>query len=197
MAEKISSKHYQKVAFWNEHIIATLMALIILGRTRNFKTKCIFPQCFAWIGMFKLPEIIWTSSFTKEARNLIHCAEGLLLKSKAGSKWVPQCLQLAHGKATSPLPVISLFAGIDVIFQFIENWPANCNFSLFSKFPTNYPKNKKMFKKTIYLFPKIRGIPRITIVFLTFWFTLKSGFRFSFEFSWFLSFMAPPGPIST
>ena len=47
--------------------------------------------------------------------------------------------------------------GIDMIFPFSENWPANYNFSLFSKLPTNYPKNQKIFKKQ----SKIRGDPRI------------------------------------
>ena len=63
----------------------------------------------------------------------------------------------------------------DKIFPFSENWPANYNFSLFSKLPTNYPKNKKIFKKQ----SKIRGDPRIFgknrlffEYFLIFWVTL-------------------------
>ena len=36
--------------------------------------------------------------------------------------------------------IIVPLGGIDLIFPFSENWPANYNFSLFSKLPTNYPK---------------------------------------------------------
>ena len=41
----------------------------------------------------------------------------------------------------------------DKIFPFSENWPANYNFSLFSKLPTNYSKNQKCSKNNI-VFPK-------------------------------------------
>ena len=41
---------------------------------------------------------------------------------------------------------------IDMIFPFSENWPANYNFSLFSKLPTNYPRNQE--KQS-----KMRGFP--------------------------------------
>ena len=55
-------------------------------------------------------------------------------------------------------PTIETYIGArDKIFPFSENWPANYNFSLFSKLPTNYPKNQKIFKKQ----SKIRGDPRI------------------------------------
>ena len=55
-------------------------------------------------------------------------------------------------------PIIETYIGArDKIFPFSENWPANYNFSLFSKLPTNYPKNQKIFKKQ----SKIRGDPRI------------------------------------
>ena len=37
--------------------------------------------------------------------------------------------------------VLKTYIGFrDQIFPFSENWPANYNFSLFSKLPTNYPK---------------------------------------------------------
>ena len=32
------------------------------------------------------------------------------------------------------------YSATDLIVPFSENWPANYNFSLFSKLPTNYPK---------------------------------------------------------
>ena len=38
----------------------------------------------------------------------------------------------------------------DQIFPFSENWPANYNFSLFSKLPTNYPKTNKIIQKTFF-----------------------------------------------
>ena len=39
---------------------------------------------------------------------------------------------------------IKVYIGFrDQIFPFSENWPANYNFSLFSKLPTNYPKNSE------------------------------------------------------
>ena len=50
--------------------------------------------------------------------------------------------------------IVDLCLGTDLIFPFSENGPANYNFSLFSKLPTNYPKNPKIFKKTIYFFRK-------------------------------------------
>ena len=46
----------------------------------------------------------------------------------------------------------------DQIFPISENWPANYNFSLFSKLPTNYPKNQKKYAKKN---SKIRGFPPI------------------------------------
>ena len=55
--------------------------------------------------------------------------------------------------------------GIDLIFPFSENWPANYNFSLFSKLPTNYPQSKKHSKNNLF-FPKMRGLPRIFDCFL-------------------------------
>ena len=70
--------------------------------------------------------------------------------------------------------------GIDTIFQFSENRPANYNFSLFLKLPTNYPKNQKIFKKQS-IFSENTGVPPYFRLFfeyfLNFWFTLKnSGF---------------------
>ena len=53
--------------------------------------------------------------------------------------------------------VVIGYSATDLIFPFSENGPANYNFSLFSKLPTNYPKNPKIFKKQ----SKIRGDPRI------------------------------------
>ena len=50
---------------------------------------------------------------------------------------------------------IQCYSGTDLIFPFSENWPANYNFSLFSKLPANYQKNQKIFKKQ----SKIRGTP--------------------------------------
>ena len=46
---------------------------------------------------------------------------------------------LLHLQANTPK--IKTYIGFrDQIFPFSENWPANYNFSLFSKLPTNYPK---------------------------------------------------------
>ena len=45
--------------------------------------------------------------------------------------------------------VVIGYSATDLIFPFSENWPANYNFSLFSKLPTNYPKNQKNIQNTI------------------------------------------------
>ena len=68
--------------------------------------------------------------------------------------------------------IVAPLADIDTIFPFSENWPANYNFSLFSKLPTNYPKNQKIFKKQS-IFSENTGVPPYFRLFfeyfLTFW----------------------------
>ena len=65
---------------------------------------------------------------------------------------------VARDSATNSPPMLKeTLEGIDMVFAFSENWPANYIFSLFSKLPTNYPKIQKIFKKQ----SKIRGDPRI------------------------------------
>ena len=68
------------------------------------------------------------------------------------------------------IPRLETYIGArDKIFPFSENWPANYNFSLFSKLPTNYPKNPKIFKKQS-IFSENTGVPPY--------------FRLFFEYFW-------------
>ena len=69
---------------------------------------------------------------------------------------------------TKPTVEITL-RGIDLIFPFSENWPANYNFSLFSKLPTNYPKNQKIFKKQS-IFSENTGVPPYFRLFFEYFF---------------------------
>ena len=50
---------------------------------------------------------------------------------------------------------IKVYIGFrDQIFPFSENWPANYDFSLFSKLPTNYPKISEKIPKTYVNIPR-------------------------------------------
>ena len=44
--------------------------------------------------------------------------------------------------------------GTEMIFPFSDVWPANYNFSLFSKLPTNYPKISAKIQKTYVNIPQ-------------------------------------------
>ena len=57
----------------------------------------------------------------------------------------------------SPSMVIVFMGGIDMIFPFSRNVPANYKFSLFSKLPANYPKNSEKIQFTHRKIP-LRGI---------------------------------------
>ena len=62
--------------------------------------------------------------------------------------------------------VVVGYSATDLIFPFSENGPANYNFSLFSKLPTNYPNKSKNIQKPIYLFRKYQGPSHIFNCFL-------------------------------
>ena len=73
--------------------------------------------------------------------------------------------QQAPAPTGSSSSLIVGYSATDLIFPFSENGPANYNFSLFSKLPTNYPKNPKIFKKQS-IFSDNTGVPPVfSIVF--------------------------------
>ena len=53
-----------------------------------------------------------------------------------------------------PSGLIVFMGGIDMIFPFSRNVPANYKFSLFSKLPANYPKISEKIPKTYVKIPR-------------------------------------------
>ena len=58
----------------------------------------------------------------------------------------------------SAATVVVFMGGIDMIFPFSRNGPANYKFSLFSKLPTNYPKILEKIPKTYVKIPRSEAV---------------------------------------
>ena len=66
---------------------------------------------------------------------------------------LPVLIALANTKKANT-KVIIFMGGIDMIFPFSRNVPANYKFSLFSKLPANYPKISEKIPKTYVKIPR-------------------------------------------